>query len=149
MQMELRFVCPKKNYSKDIKVLTLSNSTQIKHVNVFFFPIASLNDSFAHCFKYIRKHKQLMVSLLSWTCCKLHTYTHFADILTRLSNLRFKFLFFNLKKYNLMKQNLLRIIYLTKQFIQNSRCFCIIQKYFNEKLTTINFNSLNFNNHKL
>ena len=56
--MELRFVCPKKNYSKDLKVLTLSNSTQIKHVNVFFFPIASLNDSFAHCFKYIQLQQE-------------------------------------------------------------------------------------------
>ena len=79
--MELRFVCPKKNYSEDLKVLTLSNSTQIKHVNVFSFPIASLNDSFAHCFKYIQLQKETQavdgVSLLPWTCCKLHTYTHF------------------------------------------------------------------------
>ena len=97
MQMELRFVCPKKNYSKDIKVLTLSNSTQIKHVNVFFFPIASLNDSFAHCFKYIQLQQETqaidgVVAFMDLLQTP-HTYTHFADILTRLSNLRLNFYF--------------------------------------------------------
>ena len=58
--MELRFVCPRKNYSKDLKVLyfTLSDSTQIKELNVFFFSIASLNDSFAHSFKCIQLQQE-------------------------------------------------------------------------------------------
>ena len=86
-----------KKYSKDIKVLTLSKSTQIKHVNVFFFPIASLNDSFAHCFKYIQLQQETqaidgVVAFMDLLQTP-HTYTHFADILTRLSNLRLNFYF--------------------------------------------------------
>ena len=88
-------------------LLTLSDSTQIKHLNDFFFSIASLNDSFAHCFKCIQLQQETQaidgivafIDLLKTP----HTYAHSEDILTRLSNLRFKFLFFNLKKYNFMK----------------------------------------------
>ena len=103
MQMELRFVCPRKNYSKDLKVLYL----RYLILNIFFFPIASLNDSFAHCFKCIQLQQETQaidgivafIDLLQTP----HTYAHSEDILTRLSNLRFKFLFFNLKKYNFMR----------------------------------------------
>ena len=89
-----------------------------------------LSDSFAHCFKRSQLQQEtqaiddvvVFIDLLQTP----HIYTHFADILTRLSNLRLNFLSFNLKKYNLMKHNLLRIIYLKKQFIQNLRSFCTI-----------------------
>ena len=76
-------------------LLTLSDSTQIKHLNDFFFSIASLNDSFAHCFKCIQLQQETQaiddVAVFMYLLQTPHTYTHFADILTRVSNLRFKF----------------------------------------------------------
>ena len=75
-------------------LLTLSDST-IKHLNISFFPIASLNDSFAHCFKCIQLQQETQaiddVAVFMYLLQTPHTYTHFADILTRVSNLRFKF----------------------------------------------------------
>ena len=87
--MELRFVSLKKLFKRfKSSLLMLSDSTQIKYLNVFFFPIASLNDSFAYCFKCIQLQQETQaidgVAAFMDLLQTPHTYTHFADILTRL-----------------------------------------------------------------
>ena len=86
------FWVSQKNVFKRFKssLLTLSDSNQIKLLNVFFFSIASLNDSFAHCFKCIQLQQETqaidgVVAFMDLLQTP-HTYTHFEDILTRLSH---------------------------------------------------------------
>ena len=86
--MELRFVCPRRNDSKDLKVLYLCYL--IHTWIIFFFSIASLNDNFAHCFKCTKLQQETqaidgVVAFMDFLQTP-HTYTHFADILTRLSH---------------------------------------------------------------